>query len=74
MFKPIRISVMFLALIFLAFLPQASYAFDDQHGHNDRDHHRHGLHSHANPDLTLVSGMDTIDARVLIAADPDQCP
>ena len=58
MVKTVKISVIFLALT-LVFLPKASYAWGD----------RHRFHSHRNPDLTLVTGMDNIDSRVLIASD-----
>jgi len=75
MLNTIRISVIFLVLVLLVFLPKTSYAWGGQHGRDDgRAHDRHGVHSHANPDLTLVTGMDNIDSRVLIAADPDPAP
>lgn len=49
-----------LLIGFLMFFTQNSFAWDGGH---DRGHH----HEFRNPDLTLVSGMDTIDSRVLIA-------
>jgi hypothetical protein len=68
MLKTIRILSVF-AITVLIFSPRMSYAWD--HGHEYV--HRHSFHLHCNPDLTLVSGMDTIDSKVLIAsADTDQ--
>ena len=66
MLNKISIYFIFMPLALLIFLPKA-YASDEGHA-------RHGEHSHRNPDLTLVSGMDNIDSRVLIASDPDQMP
>ena len=60
-----KLSVIFLTFALVVFLPKVSYAYS---------HHRHGHHYHANPDLTLVTGMDNIDSRVLIAGDPDPAP
>ncbi len=72
MLNTIKIPVMFLALALLVFLPKVSYAWQDQYGRDDgRALHRHSFHSYANPDLTLVTGMDNIDSRVLIASGPD---
>jgi len=74
MIKTIPISAMFIALGLMVFLPKTSYAWGDDHQVRDdgRSHHEHGYRAHRNPDLTLVSGMDTIDRRVLIAGDVDQ--
>jgi len=53
-----------LLIGFLMFFTQNSFAWDGPgYGHNGSQHHRYIR----NPDLTLVSGMDTIDSRVLIA-------
>ena len=71
MLNSIKISIMFMILGLLVLLPRASYAWGEDH---DRGHQGHGGYSHRNPDLTLISGMDTIDRRVLIAADPDPAP
>jgi hypothetical protein len=75
MLKIIKFPVLFLTLSLFVFLPKISFAWEDQHGRdNGRSHHEHGYRLHANPDLTLVTGMDTIDRRVLIASGPDQTP
>jgi hypothetical protein len=75
MSNTIKIPGMFLALILLVLLPITSNVWADEHGRDDgRSHHERGFHAHANPDLTLVSGMEGIDSRVLIASDPDQTP
>ena len=74
MFNTIKISIIFLALSMTVLMPKASYAREDQHSGDDgRTHHRHDFHFHENSDLTLVSGMDNIDSRVLVdpAVDPD---
>jgi len=72
MLNTIKIQVL---LITLALLPIASNVWADQYGQDDgHSHPRHGYHSHANPDLTLVSGMDNIDSRVLVDPYPDPAP
>jgi hypothetical protein len=70
-----KILIMLLTLAVLLLLPRTSYAaWEDQHGRDHgRGHHGYGFHAHANPDLTLVSGMEDIDSRVLIAG-PDPTP
>jgi len=72
MIEILKIPVMFITLTLLMFLPKNSYAWDgDHHQQNHgRDHYRRAYyHAPCNPDLTLVTGMDDIDNRVLIAAD-----
>jgi hypothetical protein len=59
-------SITVLAL--LIFLPTLSYAREDQHG-RDAGHSHHGGYHDWNPGLTLVSGMEGIDSRVLVAGD-----
>jgi hypothetical protein len=72
MLSTTKVSMMCLIITFLMFMPKVSYAWGDRHDRDrGRGHHEHGYCSHANPDLTLVSGMDDIDTRVLVDADPD---
>jgi len=80
MSNAIKVSMMLSMVVFPVFLPKVSYAWEDQQGHgqhgrgSDSAYHRHDHHSHANPDLTLVTGMDDIDTRVLVDADPGPAP
>ena len=72
MLNTIKIQVLLIALVLL---PIASNVWADQSGRDDgHSHHGHGYRSHANPDLTLVSGMDNIDSRVLVDPAPDPAP
>ena len=76
MINTIKVPVIVLAFALLIVMPKLSYASDDQHGRDDGRHARHGdgFHAHSYPEVTLVSGMETIDSRVLVAADPDPTP
>jgi hypothetical protein len=72
MLNTIKIQVLLIALVLL---PIASNVWADQSGRDDgHSHHGHGYRSHANPDLTLVSGMDNIDSRVLVDPAPEPAP
>lgn len=73
MFKTIKMPVLLLTLVIL--VPMSSNVWADQ-DNRDGGHsrQRHGSHSHTNPDLTLVSGMDNIDSRVLVDPSLEPAP
>ena len=71
MLNIIKIPALLLTLTIL--VPMTSNAWADQ-SRDDRTHHRHDSHFHTNPDLTLVSGMDNIDSRVLVDPAPVPVP
>lgn len=72
MLNTIKIPMIFLALVAVVLMPKASYAWDNQNSRSD-GHAQHGHRYYAN-DLTLVSGMDNIDSRVLVDPAPDPAP
>lgn len=64
---------MFLTIAVFILLPKESYAWGEGHGRDQvAARHGHGSYAHSNPDLTLVSGMEGVDSRVLVASGPDQ--
>lgn len=72
MVKTIKVPVL---LAILVILPIGSNVWADQNRHDEgRSHHSHGAYFHANPDLTLVSGMDSIDSKVLVDPAPNPDP
>ena len=61
--------ILSLAVFVVFSLTSNVWADQDRHGH-DRGHHER----HYYPELTLISGMDNIDSKILIASDASQPP
>jgi len=72
MINKLKSPVFLLLFTFLIILPRVSYAHSDRNNRDNHSHHwRGGDQCHANPDLTLVSGMDNVDTKVLVDPAPD---